>query len=170
MSEFFKTAAIQAAGVRADHPMADMLSLRADIFTMTDQAQNAALTPDAPGGLSHGVRAALACRMCRLNREDGLSAHFEALMEQTGAPEEVAQIADTSYPGGESGAGKRLDAIIRHTDLATRDAKSVTGGDIAALAAAGISEDDIVRLSELIAFVNYQVRLVIGLRLMGDLS
>ena len=41
---------------------------------------------------------------------------------------------------------------------------------IAALAAAGISEDDIVRLSQLIAFVNYQVRLVTGLRLMEDLS
>ena len=31
-----------------------------------------------------------------------------------------------------------------------------------------LSEDDIVRLSELVAFVSYQIRLTVGLRLMGE--
>jgi len=52
----------------------------------------------------------------------------------------------------------------------TSDTKSVVADDIAALTAAGVSEDDIVRLSELIAFVNYQARVVVGLQLMAGLS
>jgi uncharacterized protein YciW len=50
----------------------------------------------------------------------------------------------------------------------TTDAKSVVAGDIAALKSAGVSEDDIVRLSELVAFNSYQIRLTIGLRLMRE--
>jgi uncharacterized protein YciW len=54
--------------------------------------------------------------------------------------------------------------------LATTDTKSVVKTDIAALKKAGVSEDDIVRLSELVAFVNYQVRLAAGLKLLGEMS
>ena len=70
----------------------------------------------------------------------------------------------------DGGGDERLCALLRHTDLATTDTKSVVAADIAALVSAGVSEDDIVRLLELVAFVNYQVRLTIGLRLMGDAS
>ena len=41
--------------------------------------------------------------------------------------------------------------------------KQATEGEILALKSAGILEADIVRLSELIAFVSYQVRVVKGL-------
>ena len=77
-----------------------------------------------------------------------------------------ALIADSSHDGADN---VRLKAVIRHTDLVTRSPKDAVAGDIAALKAAGITEDDIVRLSELIAFVNYQVRVVAGLRLMWRL-
>ena len=48
--------------------------------------------------------------------------------------------------------------------------KSIAAADISALKDAGISEDDIVRLSELTAFVNYQARVSRGLRLLAGLS
>ena len=163
MSDIFETAAVRASGLKADHPLAAALSGRDDILTMTQQAHDAALTPDEPGGLSHGERAALCCRMARLNREEGLAAHFLALM--AGAPAATAQLADPGFDGGNDA---RLAAILRHTDLVTTDAKGVVAGDIAALKDAGVSEDDIVRLSELVAFISYQIRLTIGLRLMGE--
>ena len=50
------------------------------------------------------------------------------------------------------------------------DVKKVTEDDISALRSAGISEEDIVRLSELIAFVSYQIRLVAGLKLMVQVA
>ena len=77
----------------------------------------------------------------------------------------AGQIAAPSSTGT---AATRLAAILRHTDLVTNNTKGVVAGDIAALTSAGVSEDDIVRLSELVAFESYQIRLTVGLRLMGE--
>lgn len=167
MTDSLKTAAVKAAGIGAGHPLAEMLSGREDIFTMTQQAHDAALTPVDPGGLSHGLRAALAARMARANGAEGLAEHFAGLAERAdGAPDET-RAADPAFDGGEA---NWLSAIVRHTDLVTRDAKAVVADDIAALMAADLTEDDIVRLSELIAFVSYQARVAVGLKLMGGLS
>lgn len=163
MTDIFDTAAVRASGLSADHPLAGALAGRDDILTMTEQAHDAALTPDDPGGLSHGERAALCCRMARTNGESALAEHFAGLMG--GAPVETAEIADPAFDGG---GDARMAAILRHTDIVTGDTKSVVASDIEALKTAGVSEDDIVRLSELVAFVSYQIRLTIGLRLMGE--
>jgi len=160
MTDIFNTAAVRASSLSADHPLAAVLSGRDDILTMTEQAHDAALTPDDPGGLSHGTRAALCCRMARQNGEAALADHFAGLMDDTSTP-----IAGLDFDGG---GDARLAAILRHADLVTGDTKSVVAGDIDALKSAGVSEDDIVRLSELIAFISYQIRLTIGLRLMGE--
>jgi uncharacterized protein YciW len=42
----------------------------------------------------------------------------------------------------------------------------VVADDVASLRAAGVSDADIVRLCELVAFVAYQSRVLAGLRLM----
>ncbi len=160
MTDFLNTAAVHASGLSANHSLAAVLSGRDDILVMTEQAHDAALTPDEPGGLSHGERAALRCRMARQNAETALADHFADLMDAASS-----EIADPEFDGG---ADARLAAISRHTDLVTSDAKTVVAGDIDVLKGAGVSEDDIVRLSELIAFISYQIRLTIGLRLMGD--
>lgn len=161
----FDTAAVRASGIQPHSPLAATLSGRADILTMTQQAHDAALTPKEPGGLSHKVRAALSCRMARLSQEEGLAAHFSALMGAESEMPEVDKIADPAFDGG---ADVRTCAIIRHTDLVTTDAKAAIASDILALTRSGVSEDDIVRLSELVAFVSYQIRLTVGLRLMGE--
>lgn len=167
MTDIFDTAAVRASGILPNSPLAAALSVRDDILTMTEQAHDAALTPNDPGGLSHKMRAALSCRMARLSQEDALAMHFSALMEKANGPEEVIQLADPAFEGD---SDDRLRAIIRHTDLVTIDTKAVVAGDIPALTNAGVSEDDVVRLSELISFVSYQIRLTIGLRLMGEAS
>jgi uncharacterized protein YciW len=100
--------------------------------------------------------------MARLNREDELASHYQGMVDAGDT-----SLADPSFDGGEN---TRLQAILRHTDLVTRRPKDAVTGDIAALKLAGISEPDIVRLSEIIAFVNYQARVVAGLRLMAAVS
>ena len=59
MTDIFNTAAVQASGISAGHPLAVILSSRDDILIMTEQAYDATLKPDNPGGISHGERAAL---------------------------------------------------------------------------------------------------------------
>ena len=142
--------------------MAGALTGRSNILELTEASHDAALKPEPPGGLTHSLRAALACRMARLNQEADLASHYESMVE----PADVT-IADTSFNGADN---SRLRAIIRHTDLVTRRPKDAVAGDVRALEDAGIPVEDIVRISELIAFVNYQVRVAAGLRLMAAAS
>ena len=161
IEDIFDTVVVRATGISEGHPLARVISGRGNIIELTETSHYAALKPEPSGGLSHSLRAALACRMARLNHEGELASHYESMIVAGDA--RYVSIADPRFDGAESA---RLKAIIRHTDLVTRSPKDAAAGDIAALKTAGISEGDIVRLSELIAFVNYQVRLVAGLRLM----
>ena len=161
MEDIFDTVVVRAAGIYTDHPLAGVLSGRSNIIELTEKSHDAALKPEPSGGLTHSERAALACRMTRLNRSGELTSHYESMVDAGDA-----LIADPSFDGADNA---RLKAIIRHPDLVTLSPKDAVAGDIAALKAAGILEQDIVRLSELIAFVNYQVRVVAGLRLMWRL-
>lgn len=161
MEDIFDTVVLRTAGIAAGHPLARVLSGRGDIIELTEKSHDATLKPTPSGGLTHSERAALACRMARLNLDGELASHYESMFAAGEAL--YVSIADPSFDGADNA---RLKAIIRHTDLVTRSPKDAAEGDIAALKAAGILEQDIVGLSELIAFVNYQVRLVAGLRLM----
>ncbi|MBC8279870.1 MAG: hypothetical protein H8E48_03695, partial [Chloroflexi bacterium] len=91
-----------------------------------------------------------------------LAAHYEDLF---GAGSQV--LSDTGFDGG---SDARLKAIIRHTDLVTTEPKSAVAGDVLALQSVGMNDPDIVRLSELIAFVSYQIRVVHSLRLMAEVA
>ena len=162
MEDIFDTVVVRAAGISAGHPLAGVLSGRSNIIELTEKSHDAALKPEPTGGLTHSERAALACRMALLNLDDELASHYQSMVEEADA-----LIADPNFDGGDNA---RLKAIIRHTGLVTCSPKDAAAGDIAALKAAGIGEEDNVRLSELIAFVNYQVRLAAGLRLMVEAS
>ena len=106
------------------------------------------LTPQDPGGLPQPLRFALAARVARLGGDEQLAAHYAA---GGSLPKEDAV----------------MTAILRHVDLIATTPRDATRADIAALQAAGVVPGDIVRLSQLIAFVSYQLRLIAGLRLIG---
>jgi uncharacterized protein YciW len=149
------------AGVAPGDAAHAALLARAEIVAMTQATHDAALKPKDPGGLSHAVRAALACRIARLNADPGLAIRYEALMREAGASEDEQRIADPAFKGEE-----RTGALIAYTDLVSTAPKDTTPGDIEALKRAGIVDADIVRLAELNAFLAYQIRVIAGLKLM----
>lgn len=157
---------ISAAGIGATDPLREVLAGRADILALTQQTHDSALMPVDAGGLSRAERAAIAVRVARHNQDEALTQHFTTLLEQADNAAEAALIADLSFSGGDD---QRLQALIRHTDLVTRSPKDATGADIEKLRQAGVNDADIVRLSELLAFVSYQIRVAAGLRLMRGL-
>ena len=162
MVDIFRSVVVEAVGISVNHPLAAVLSGRSEVMQLTQRSHDAVLKPEPPGGLSHGERAALACRMAWLNDEEILARHYEAMI-----PEhvELRAMCDPAFNGADD---KRIKAILRHTDLVTVNPKQATEGDVLALKSAGILESDIVRLSQLIAFVGYQVRVIKGLRLMVE--
>jgi len=150
-------------GIEADSALRAVLETRADVLAMTQATHDAALRPADPGGLTHGERAALAARIARLNREEGLAAHYETMLREASPAPETARLADPAFKGA---AGTRLAALASYTDLASLSPKDAGAEDIQSLKDAGIDDADIVRLAELNAFLAFQIRLVAGLRLM----
>ncbi|MCZ6875615.1 MAG: hypothetical protein O7G88_19160 [bacterium] len=158
---------LQMAGVKPASKLAEVIEGRADILALTQATHDAVLKPRLAGGITHAERAALACRMARLNGEQHLAAHYEKLILPVGDDVVSGRIADPAFNGD---GNQRLTALIRHVDLVTQRPKDASRDNIDALRQAGIAEADIVRLAELIAFINYQIRVVAGLRLLGEIA
>ena len=80
------------------------------------------------------------------------------------------RVIDHRELGIESGCATDLDeplaTIARHADLVTLTPSKAEARHIALLAEAGLTNPQIVALSELIAFVNFQTRVAAGLRLL----
>ena len=156
---------LRQVGIRSNSPTHEALLARADIIALTRATHDAALRPHDPGGLSHAERAALATRIARLNHDEGLAAHYAGMMRHAGADAETEKMADPLFKGE---TASRIAAVIAYADLVAVSPRDTKGDDIASLKAAGIEDADIVRLSELNAFLAYQIRLIAGLRLMKE--
>ncbi len=116
----------------------------------TEGAYRALIDPAIPGGVTLGERAAVARRVAELNADAALTAHYAALAAESGeAP------------------SPRLTVILRHADRLTLEPRAATPADLDQLRAAGLGEREIVTVSQLVAFVSHQVRLLAGLRLLG---
>lgn len=139
------------------------MAKRAEVFRLSQAAHDAVLLPRDPGGLSHGLRAALAARMARLNHSPALARHYDTLVARAGETA-TARLAD---PGTNATDGRTAE-IVRHADRLTVAPRGATRAHVDALREAGVADPDIVRLAELAAFVNYQVRVVAGLMLLGE--
>jgi uncharacterized protein YciW len=153
------------AAVPAESRLGQALTKRAEILRLSEAAHDAVLLPREPGGLSHGLRAALAARMCRHLGDDALATHYDSYVAHSGD----LDVASLAHPDG-TGGDQLQDAMARHADLLTLAPRQATRNDIEALKAAGLGEADIVRLSELAAFVNYQLRVVAGLKLLKQVQ
>jgi CMD domain protein len=154
------------AGVQPGTPLASALVQRAEIMALSQASHDAVLRPRESGGLGHAERAALAARMACWNADPALARHYRSLLAQAGETAILAAVASGESPT----VDPRFAAIIRHADLLTQRTRDARKEDIAALVAAGVAEPDIVRLAELAAFVNYQARVIAGLRLLGAAS
>ncbi|MEM6693987.1 MAG: hypothetical protein AAF626_04920 [Pseudomonadota bacterium] len=152
------TTTIEAAGVALEGALGAAIADRANIFDMTQAAEDAVLRPRDAGRWPHELRAALAARIARLNYEAALAERHLA------AAGGFAALADAANDGVSEGYG----AVIAFMDKVAAHTRAVEASDITALQSAGIADADIVRLAELNAFLAYQLRVIAGLRLIGN--
>ncbi len=147
----------------------DLLKLReqrAKLKHLTQTSYQAALRPAEPRNFSYAMRAALAARICALWKARELNAHYlQRLSEENSTPDLLA-VADPAAT--DDGLDERVQTILAHVDLVTLSPKDATRGNIEKLYAAGLDDRDIVTLAGLIAYVNYQVLVVAGLKMMRD--
>lgn len=145
-------------GVTPDDALGALRRQRADILRHTEGAFRELVTPAEPGALSQAERAALALRGALIEGDAALAARFEALV-----PEPDRALARTfPAPTGED----RTAILYRYADMVAREPERCEQADIDRLQALGLGAQEIVALTQLVAFVPFQTRLLAGLRLM----
>ena len=134
---------IGSVPVRAERP---------DIVRHTRGSHDVLLSPADPGGLSLAERAWIAERVASLSGHPVLAAHYQAMLDQRGP-----------FPATDP----RHALLDQHVTRVTAAPGTATRAHIDALRAAGLTERDIVALTQIVAFVSYQVRAAAGLALLA---
>ncbi len=146
--------------------LAPVMAERQAHLQMSQASIEAVLVPRAPGGLSPALRAAMAARIARTSNETQLAELFE---RAAGAAFDAA-LAEIASGRTVVAADARLAALVKHLDLVTATPWMAEREAIEALRARGVDEADIVRLSQLASCISYIVRVVAGLRALGELK
>lgn len=161
-TDAWHTTAVAESAAEKNTPAGAAIDFRRDILLMTQTAEDAVLRPSDPGCWPHTLRAALACRIARLNACPTLAARYLAMIDRPDY-ENVADPDATDQPAD-------LRPCLAFTDRVATRPRDISAEDIEILKAARVSDADIVRLSELNAFLAYQIRLVAGLSLLAEAS
>lgn len=148
-------------GIAPEDRLGALRRQRPEALRHAEGAFRELLLPADPGGVSLSERAALALRIAAAERCEPLVLAFRALLERAGGGALAARAE-----AGEVTGDDRLAALLRYADKAGLRPREVSQADTDALAALGLSARDIVAVTQLVAFVPYQVRLVAGLRAM----
>jgi alkylhydroperoxidase domain protein/CMD domain protein len=166
----------------AIQPGSSLAELRAQRPAATTHAQGsfrALFDPDDLGDLSVVDRLAVALRVATVHLATTAAAHYRArLVEAGGGPEVAAAEAIVPLVGvplaSQAAAvpemSARLRAMLRHADVLAFAPARARPSDLQALADVGLSTRSIVTLSQVIAFVSFQVRVARSLQLLGGES
>ncbi|AMG56418.1 CMD domain-containing protein [Pantoea vagans] len=151
----------QAAGLTPEEALYQTRRLRPEFVEGAEACRLSVLTPEDEQGLPADLRLALARRMAVLNHDVPLQRDYQAQLAALNPSEALLALA-----AGDVVNEEPLATLARHTDLVTQQPIQATEQHIRLLEQAGFSNPQIVALSELIAFVNFQTRVAAGLRLM----
>jgi CMD domain protein len=152
------------ARLTADSPLGKLRRERPDIVKHLQGSDDVIFSPADDGGLMRTERAAAALRIAELLRDEALVAHYQARLSALDPSGALAKAVEGDARITEA----RWDAILAHVDLVTRGPGSATRDDIDELRAVGLSSHAIVSLSQLIAYVNFQSRVLAGVRMLRD--
>jgi CMD domain protein len=152
------------AGLAAESPVAAVRRQRPDVVRFTQASDEAIFTPANDGGLTRAERAAAALRIAMLLHDPVLEEHYTVLLKPLDPGAALLRSIDEDPGSGDT----RWTEIIAHVDRVTIDPDSATKEHIDGLLAAGLSPHAVVSLSQVIAYVNYQARVLAGLRMLRD--
>ncbi|KAK1177184.1 alkylhydroperoxidase domain protein [Streptomyces sp. NBS 14/10] len=167
-------------GFEPGSPLARLRARRPEATGHTQGSYDALFAPAASATtVTTTERFAAALRVARLHGDQRLGEHYAGqLLAADGAAKELVTAVEdvrplrpaTEPPAPEPLPGQgRLRAILAHADLLVLRPAAATPADLDALAKAGLGAAEIVTVSQLIAYVSFQVRLLAGLALIrGD--
>ena len=156
-------------GIHDESPIAKMRQQKPSLVTELQDYYLALFEPTASSAeaLPLTDRYLVAVRVASHTRSEAVATWYRDLAREAGVDEsELDRVADTSNAIDDANA---TGAALRHADLLTLRPAGATPADLQALKDAGLTPAGIVSLSQVIAFVSYQLRLAAGLRALGGL-
>ncbi len=149
----------QMAGITGSSPLYGVRRQRPDYVKGANTCRASVLSPSDDHGLPPALRLALALRMARLI---GVESHIQHYQQYVIATPYQTLAAGQTPPD----ASRFLLAILAHCDNVTQSPASSQRQAISHLQQSGLTSPQIVALSELIAFINYESRVAAGLGLL----
>jgi uncharacterized protein YciW len=140
------------AGLAEDSALAALRRQRPDVVKHMQGSDDAIFAPAHHGGLTRPEREACALRVASLLRDTALEEHYHRRLVALGEMHPLN--------------GARGECILAHVDCVTMSPADIRKADIESLLAAGLSPHAVVSLSQLIAYVNFQSRVLAGLRML----
>jgi uncharacterized protein YciW len=140
------------ANLADDSALAAVRRQRPDVVKHLQGSDDALFAPAHHGGLARPEREACALRVASLLRDAVLEERYHRRLVALGEMHPLN--------------GARGECILAHVDRVTMDPADATKADIDALLAAGLTPHGVVSLSQLIAYVNFQSRVLAGLRML----
>lgn len=156
----------ELAGIDPGSPLHQLRGQRSEVARYAQGSYLALLEPEDPAGVSRSERESIALRVALLSSNQALADHHHARLRQLGADDETIAAIER-FPDGPA-LSDRQAAILRHTDLLTSDPGGASRQAIDDLRTQGLGARDIVTISQLIAFLSFQVRVLAGLRLFAE--
>ena len=156
----------QLAGVEAGSALAGLREQRPETLQYAQGSFLALFEPDDPAGVSLLERDAIGLRVATLEMSPVVAAHQRARLQALDASGETIAAIEGFPDSGDLPA--RLQAILRHADLLTMAPRKGSPQALERLKAAGLTTRDIVTVSQIVAFLSYQIRMVALLQAMED--
>ena len=150
-------------GIATGSPLEALRAKKPDMKTYTQGCDDALFNPPDVGGLSLIERELVGLRLAKLTNTAAVAARHRARLKELHADAALVGASEI----GDAQVSTRLAAIFHFTDTLTREPRAATSADIERLGSVGLNAKDIVTLGQLIAYLNYQVRLLAGLRALG---
>lgn len=155
-------------GVEAGSAIARLRAAKPALAEQVQAYDRAVFEPAADSAAAFPLadRAVVAVRVAAHTGSAAVADRYAAVGREAGAdPAALARARDLGDAWPEQSP---LAAAVRHADLLTARPASARREDLAALKAAGFSPAGILALSQTIAFVSYQIRLIAALRALGE--
>lgn len=155
-------------GIGDDHPIAELRRQKPELAAQLQAYYLALFEPDETSAAAFSLadRALIAVRVASHTGSAAVVDWYAAIATAEGVPAEtLSRVQDLQEDWDGEG---RLDAGIRRADLITTNPAGAEAHHLQALKEAGFSPVGILSLSQVIAFVSYQLRLIAGLRALGE--
>jgi len=108
----------------------------------------------------------VALHACRVSKADSLAAHYRDRLLAEGADAAAVAAVDAGKPVADA----RLQAMLAFTGKLIERPIEGDKAAVQSLAASGLSTPAIVAMSQLIAFLSYQIRVAAGLKALAALE